>query len=80
MITLHTIMESVRICPHIGEFDRLKNDGHPANRVITCREDVREDEIPNFPEDKTMLAVFVPGICVYLFDDGSWSAVPDGDN
>jgi hypothetical protein len=73
------IVKSIKICPHIGEFDRLKDSGHPMNRVITCREDVREYEL-NYPANKQVLAIFVPGICIYLYPDGTWSGNGDGDN
>ncbi len=69
------VLESVKTCPHIGEFERLKNGGHESNRVITCREDLRDIE-----KDKQVLAIFVPGIYICLHADGTWEAYPDGDN
>ncbi len=72
------IVKSIMTCPHITDFPEFKNSGHPKNRVITCREDIRKQEL-NYPDDATVLAIFIPGVCVYIHPDGTWSYSPSGD-
>jgi hypothetical protein len=74
------IDKSVKICRHIGTVPGFENSGHERNRVITCREDVRPEQIYNFPVEKTWLAIFIPGICIKIHPDGTWTLQPDGDN
>jgi hypothetical protein len=73
MIPLSEVLDAVRICNHIGDYEQFKYSGHPNNRVITCREDVEGNS-------SIVFSIFLPGICIHIYDDGTWEAIPDGDN
>lgn len=74
------IVESIKILPYIAEFPRLANGGHQSNRVLTCREDARMEDVSGFDIERSELAIFVPGYSIHLRSDGTWYANPDGDN